>query len=384
MDANGCSLSTTAIVKNVAGALVTATAVNASCGLTNGFTTASGTGGLLPYQYSINGTVFQASSIFSNLAPNNYTFTIKDANNCISTTGIVVAAGSPLSVNAGPDISICAGASTQLAASTNGINFTWLPQAGLNDPLTLNPVATPATTTDYILTATTGQCSKSDTVRVFVNTAPVANAGPDAVICFGKNYQLSGGGGTIYQWSPPAYLSNAGIANPQLVSPSAGTFQYILKVTDINGCTSVKSDTVAITVLPRATIFAGADTTIFINQPLQLHGIDVNNNDFISYLWSPSMGFNNPLIQDPVATISTNTRYLLTAITRNGCTASDDIVIQVITIPDLFVPSAFSPNGDGLNDVIKVIPRAIKQLNYFKIYNRWGELVFNTSDPSIG
>ena len=81
MDANGCSLSTTAIVKNVAGALVTATAVNASCGLTNGFTTASGTGGLLPYQYSINGTVFQASSIFSNLAPNNYTFTIKDANN---------------------------------------------------------------------------------------------------------------------------------------------------------------------------------------------------------------------------------------------------------------------------------------------------------------
>lgn len=224
---------------------------------------------------------------------------------------------------------------------------------------------------------------------VYVIPLPVANAGPDAIVCFGNTTMLNGSGGTLYHWSPPTGLSNPAIANPIVSIPAAGTYSYILNVSTVNGCKSIKGDTVSVTILPPVKVFAGRDTSITINQPLQLNAIDVNNSVFNNYTWTPPFGLNNSFIKNPVAVFSTvsgnnGITYIVKARTADGCEAKDDINIKVFIKPELYVPTAFTPNSDGLNDFAVVIPVGIKELKYFSIYNRWGELVFTTKDYTKG
>jgi gliding motility-associated-like protein len=159
-----------------------------------------------------------------------------------------------------------------------------------------------------------------------------------------------------------------------------------LDVIDAKGCKSLKKDTVIITVLPKVEIFAGKDTSIVISQPLQLNAINVNNSSFISYAWSPLFALNNSLTQNPVAVFDkTGTyTYKVRAITSKGCEATDDISIKVFAGADLYVPNAFTPNNDGSNDVLKPILVGIKELKYFSIYHRSGQLVFTTSKDGVG
>jgi gliding motility-associated-like protein len=219
---------------------------------------------------------------------------------------------------------------------------------------------------------------------VYVKPLPVANAGPDVVICFGNTVRLNGSGGDIYQWSPARYLSNAAIAKPVATIPFAGTYKYVLNVSSVYGCKSVKSDTVSLTVLPPVKVFAGNDTLITINQPLQLNAVDVNNSGFINYTWSPSFGLNNTTIKNPVAVYNSQLgnngqTYIVTARTIDGCTATDDINIKVFFASEIYVPNAFTPNGDGTNDILKPILVGIKELKYFAVFNRYGQLVYKTT-----
>jgi gliding motility-associated-like protein len=224
---------------------------------------------------------------------------------------------------------------------------------------------------------------------VYVLPIPIPNAGPDAAICFENTARLNGSGGAIYQWSPSTYLSNPAIANPIIISPPQGALTYFLNVTNAKGCKSIKSDTVVITILPPVKVFAGNDTSIAINQPLQLNAFDVNNSGLINYLWSPSSGLNNNNIKNPVAlfnsTIGNNgITYKLTARISNGCQATDEINIKVFVKADIYVPNAFTPNKDGLNDVLRPILVGIKELKHFAVYNRYGQQVYITTVPGKG
>ena len=219
---------------------------------------------------------------------------------------------------------------------------------------------------------------------VYVLPLPIANAGPDATVCFGNIIGLKGSGGALYEWTPAAFLSNARIANPTIINAPEGRFTYLLNVTNASGCKSLKSDTVVITILPPVKVFAGNDTSIAINQPLQLNAVDINYSGFINYLWSPPAELNNSAIKNPVAifnnTIGNNgITYKLTASTINGCQATDDITVKVFVQADMLVPTAFTPNNDGLNDIFKPILIGIKELKYFAVYNRYGEQVYKTS-----
>jgi len=218
---------------------------------------------------------------------------------------------------------------------------------------------------------------------VYVVAPPLANAGPDSVICFGNSIQLKGGGGNTYHWSPSTYLSDANVSNPFVAIPAAGTYQYVLSVSN-NGCPSVVKDTVLLTMLPPLKLFAGNDSSVTINQPFQLNAIDVNNAGFTSYKWSPSFGLNNAQIKNPVAVLNSNITYTVTAQTLGGCSATDDIVIKVFNGPEIYVPDAFTPNNDGLNDIFKPTYVGITQVKYFNVFNRYGQLVFTTTNPSAG
>ncbi|MFN8253853.1 MAG: gliding motility-associated C-terminal domain-containing protein [Ferruginibacter sp.] len=224
---------------------------------------------------------------------------------------------------------------------------------------------------------------------VYVLPPPVPNAGPDQVVCFGSNTMLNGSGGNIYQWSPPNYLSATNIPNPVVNAPFAGVYRYVLDVTNSFGCRATQKDTVTITVLPPVKVFAGNDTSVAVNQLLQLNAVDVNNSGFINYLWTPPTGLNNRNIKNPAAifnsTIGNNgITYRVTARTAQGCEASDDITVKVFVQADFYVPNAFTPNGDGLNDVIRPVLAGIRELKYFRVFNRYGEMVFATSKPGEG
>jgi gliding motility-associated-like protein len=146
----------------------------------------------------------------------------------------------------------------------------------------------------------------------------------------------------------------------------------------------MQTGSVTVTVIQRPKVFAGNDTAVQINQSLPLQAVDVNQSRFTSYQWSPAQGLSNPSSQDPTALIRGNITYFVTATTPEGCAGKDSIVIEAYVYSDIIVPNAFTPNGDGHNDVLRAIPVGMKELRYFTVFSRWGQQVFTTSNSSMG
>jgi gliding motility-associated-like protein len=222
-------------------------------------------------------------------------------------------------------------------------------------------------------------CDSIRTLNLSVNPRPVAIAGTNAEICFGDEVHLSASGGESYFWSPSTYLNNPNISDP-LATPEH-TISYSVSVKDINGCTS-NPEQVTITVI-KPQVFAGKDTAVMANQPVQLFAGSLGNTSFVRYNWSPAFGLNDPNAQNPIASIDINTTYILTAYTANGCKATDAINIQIFKELKLTMPNAFTPNGDGKNDIFRPLGVGIKSLS-FRIYSRWGALLFSTTTLGQG
>jgi gliding motility-associated-like protein len=287
-----------------------------------------------------------------------------------------------LTVDAGTGGIICEGNSIVLNATSNGNNFLWNQTGTLSNAGLLQPTATPGISTTYIITARLGPCTEIDSATIFVKPAPQPFAA-DASICYGQTVRLNATGGISYSWIPATYLSSTNIPNPQVMKP-ASTIVYDLHAIGSNNCPSIQPSKVKVTVTFPIKIFAGNDTAALVNEPLQLNAVDFNNNPVINWVWSPSAGLNNPLIPNPVFVSDKDRSYLLTAVTPEGCEARDSITIKVYKFADIFVPTAFTPNGDGKNEVLKAQPIGIKQFVRFSVYNRWGQLVFTTADHSKG
>ena len=148
------------------------------------------------------------------------------------------------------------------------------------------------------------------------------------------------------------------------------------------GCTKAINDTVLVQVIPALSVDAGpADTSIVEDEALYLNATGAS-----TYLWSPSNWLSNPSIPNPVANIGDSIfKYIVTGKDAYGCLGTDSILVRVYKIdPDMYVPTAFTPNGDGFNDVIRPILIGMKSLDYFRVYNRFGELMFATSHNQCG
>jgi gliding motility-associated-like protein len=333
-----------------------------------------------------NGTGF-----FSGLtAGTNYTvkaFLNRACGGTQAVTDFVITNPPTLVISNPPPICMPGSVDLTIAAVTNGsstgLTFTYWTDAATTIPH-LTPAATTAPGTYYIKGTAASRCIAIAPVVVSAFPSPVADAGTDQRICFGNNTQLNGSGGVSYSWSPSTFLDNPSIANPRVVNPASGIITYSLTITDANGCRSQTADQVRINVNRLAKVFAGNDTVIAFNQSLQLNGIDVNNSGFTSYIWSPSYGLSNPLIANPVANLDRDIVYTLKASTDNGCEGIGYIRVKIYKGPEIYVPTAFTPDGDGRNDILKAIVAGMKEFHYFTIYNRWGQQVFTTSDHSKG
>lgn len=155
-----------------------------------------------------------------------------------------------------------------------------------------------------------------------------------------------------------------------------GNYNVLLKAKGANGCTSSVAKNIFIN---SAIANAGKDTLVASNTNFQLNG-----SGGTSYSWSPSIGLNNPEIPNPTGKISDNQRYLLTVKTAEGCLDTASVKVTVFKGSAIYVPTAFTPNNDGLNDYLKPHYLSIKTLYYFTIYNRWGQKVFSTRDLNAG
>jgi gliding motility-associated-like protein len=270
-----------------------------------------------------------------------------------------------------------------LPDTSNGASFSWTPADGLSSSTVAEPVALPSTTTTYTVTATLGVCSQTASVIVPVLPAPVATAGASDTVCPGKSVQLQGGGGGQYQWSPATYLSDSTAADPTVQQP-ASTVTYNLTVKGANGCSSINPAATTVVVTSPPKLFVGDDTSVVIGQPLQLNAVDVDTAGFSSYTWSPAEGLSDPNIADPTTVVTADITYTVVATTPSGCSATGTIVIGAATTAGIIVPNAFTPNNDGHNDVLKVITFGIQSLKYFRVYNRWGQLVFYSANEGVG
>lgn len=310
--------------------------------------------------------------------PTTYFIQITDGYKCVNKDSVFVNVKNFVTLDAGNDTSICETDTIQLSPVSDALHYKWSPATSLDYDTLKNPMATPPATTTYQVIANIGKCQATDNLTIKVVPYPKANAGRDASICFDSTTVLHASGGSIYQWSPPNFLSDPTIPDPVAQPPAS--IRYIVTVKDVLGCTKGTNDTVFVNVFPKIKANAGRDTSVVINEPLQL-----NASGGSDYLWSPSTGLNNTHIANPIAFLSDSQQYILKASNEAGCYDTDTLNVTVYKLdPGLYVPNVFTPNGDGTNDIFRPIALGIKSLTYFKIYNRLGQLVFFTNQQNAG
>ncbi len=300
-----------------------------------------------------------------------------DEQGCINTDTVRVRVVNFVTLTGRSDTTICLTDSVQLNINTDALSFQWTPAATLNNATIEDPVATPTSSTTYQVQANIGSCVAFESIRINTVPYPVANAGPDTTICYNTPAFLQGShNGVSFAWSPTASLLNANTLTP--TAYPARTTEYVLSSTDNAGCPKPGFDTVLVTVLPKIIPYAGNDTIVVVGQPLQL-----NAEGGVTYNWSPPDFLNDPNIPNPVGVYNAEVdsiTYVVRVFNAAGCYDSTDITVVVFkTNPYVFVPTGFTPNGDGLNDIVAPVAVGVKDINYFKIFNRWGQEVFSTT-----
>jgi len=379
---NGCSkLKTDTVFVNV-GTLPVISTLNDTliCNIDTLQLTTTGTGSFVwSPNYMISSTTV-ASPLVSPDVPTWYHVRLTDAIGCFSDDSVFVDVKDKVTLNAGPDTTICRTDGFKLPTTGDALHYIWTPNTYLSYDTLMRPFTRPLSSITYHVIGNIGKCQSDDYISIKVVPYPATNAGPDQIVCPGFPVQLNASGGSHYFWTPATFLTNRNISNPVAVNPTAN-IQYIVTVTDTLGCPKPVSDTVWAKVYPAVRADAGpSDTTVVEGEPLFLHA-----SGGATYLWSPTTWLNDPNISNPVSLPLNNIKYVVEVTSLNGCRSADSINILLYKMdPDMYVPTAFTPNGNGVNDVLRPILLGMKSLIYFKVFNRFGEMVFSTTEIGKG
>jgi gliding motility-associated-like protein len=298
----------------------------------------------------------------------------------------IVVQGRPIVGLQGETKKICRGASVQLTAQPGAASYQWSPITGLSDPTISNPIANPLVDTRYYLTVTSSAgCVSTDSVNVSVTQPFSWQVSADTIVCSGGSVKIRAVGADRYEWRTLSGVSMGTTAEIQ-VKPSSNT-SYVVTGYGVDNCFS-RSDTVFIRVIPLPTVEAGNDTTVLVGSSFVL--APAYGPSVVSYTWSPASFLHCANCPYPIATVRDETTYSIVVRDQYQCQSSDIRKVSLICNNEsVFLPNTFTPNNDGVNDVFYPRGRGIRTVKFLRIYNRWGQLMFerlnfNTDDRSAG
>lgn len=286
-------------------------------------------------------------------------------------------------ISAGLDTVICKGDAATLQPG-GGTAYTWVTSPTLSCTNCTNPQATPTVPTDYVVIGTgTNGCKNTDTVRVSLKTKTVSDAGQGGEICVGEKFQLEAHGAQSYQWSPAASLDNSQSKTP-LAAPTANT-TYMLIASE--GSCIPDTNYVTVVVHPKPTVQASGDQKIIAGSYALLNATGTGVQTFV---WYPAENLSCDTCASTKASPKQTTVYTVEAISQYGCIDSDKVTVQILCDQSqVYIPNSFTPNGDGHNDYFYPRGQGLEKINTLRVYNRWGEVVyektnFSLNDKSMG
>ncbi len=337
------------------------------------------TSGAISYNWS-PGTGLNNSAIANPVAlptaTTRYIVTGTNGNGCTSKDTVTISLLPTPVISKTPDSSICKNGSLQLSA-TGGGAYSWLPVGSLANANTANPVATPLVATVYYVTVTgVNSCTSSDSLKISIRPDPAFTLTPSRNTCQNTFVALAATGGSTYSWTPAVTLNQPTSANTMASPLSTTTYSVSIFEAVCNIDTTLST---TITVLPAPVITTNKSNDIDCsnnNSRLTAAGAD-------QYIWTPALSLSNPLIGNPVASPGVTTKYLVQGTDLMGCSGFDSVIVNVSQANKngYLMPTAFSPNNDGLNDCYGMKNwGAILELD-FSIYNRFGARVFYTNQP---
>ncbi|MCW3122060.1 MAG: hypothetical protein JWQ38_1552, partial [Flavipsychrobacter sp.] len=305
------------------------------------------------------------------------TFVVTDGWGCTGTLKEDIIVHPLPDVDAGKDTVICLSDKATLRA-TGAETYSWTADATLSC-VNCNPAqANPVVATTYTVTGTDKYgCMNIDTVKVSIITKTVSHATGDAEVCRGVVVSLLDSGGTSYVWTPAIGLNNPNIANP-LATPSS-TQRYTV-IAYLGSCIP-DTEVVWVTVHQLPTVNAGEDQRLLEGSIAQL---DATGTLIEKFSWVHDETLTCDSCLSTTATMSLTTTYTINVASDFGCKASDTVTIHIYCDnSQLFLPNTFTPNGDGQNDLFYPRGIGVSIVKSFRIYNRWGQLLFERSNIKL-
>ena len=331
--------------------------------------TASG-GGPTPYQYSIDGgATWQSSNSFTALAGGTYQAKVKDAAGCMSSVvPVVLSVANTLTQTIAKTDANCTTTGSITITAAGGVPpYEYSVNGGTTWQSSNAFTGLAAGTYNVMTRQPSTSCTTSTSVTITFTNNLTMNSPAGTSMCYGASFTPSVvSNATVYSWAPAAGVSNTSTANPSL-SPAATT---TYTVTAALGTCSAQSS-LTVTIFPGATANAGADAIIIAGDSYAMQGAGSAG----SYLWSPATALSSATVLNPNANPSTTTTYTLRVTTSQGCVATDDITLTVV--PYCIKPmNAFSPNGDGINDLWLITNGNCLSKAKVEVFNRYGSKVF--------
>lgn len=384
---NSCSATVNATLPPSVGDLaLNITHTDVSCpGLNDGSATAVAIGGVVPLSYLWSPGGATAATVAA-LAPGDHTCMVTDASGCSAQAVVSIAEPAPLTLAAGPDTAVCAGSTITLVAQAGGgapgYTYAWAP-AG--------PTVSPTATTSYSVTATDahGCTSAPEPVTVTVSAAfQPSFTYSDTVGCtpLCVTFQAQPAGAGTYQWS----FGDGATGTENSVAhcfAEGGSYAVGLTVTDASGCTgtAMVPGLVHALTAPSAS-FTASPSPATLDDPV-VRFINTTQNA-TEVVWSFGDAANSGSSErSPSFRFPAVDCYSVTMVASNDLDCQDSAK-ALICVEDpfmLFVPNAFTPDGDGINDVLLPLTSVRNPTDFrLMIFDRWGSPVFTTSDPYQG
>lgn len=324
-------------------------------------------------------------------APDTITYFVTAITNigCVARDTITVNVDALPIIFPGINFRICPNDTLELNAGPGVQSATWTPNMFINDTNVVNPLVWPPDSMVYRVTGTNSTgCSISRIVRVWTIDKVVADiVGGDRLVCEGVAVPLevrvleASANDTNYLWSPDFFMDNVNSPTP-VVAPPPGTYAYSVLVSS-KTC-EPDTATVNITISPSPTLEAGDDQTVAVGTTVQLYAASPDN---VTYSWvNPLDDLSCLDCRRPFITATQSQTVYVSAINEFGCKTLDSVVLRVVSCDpeSVFIPNTFTPNGDGLNDVLYVRGIGLRKLDYFRVYDRWGRVVFETRNIGEG